>query len=149
MKLTKKLAVVTLYSYFPARFDHTMSIAWELVRIVSAHVTTPLIQHKIFKELDFSKTKIEQRNKKTYFRFQLIRSLDPTPRVAIAMLLEATAKIEAPMSTLNEQNRSGNLIKEYLTGMRFSFHTLDISTDVMIVLKKVGTKLSIKESPKS
>lgn len=42
--LTRKFAVVTLYSYFPALLDQTMSIACELVRIVNARVTIDLIQ---------------------------------------------------------------------------------------------------------
>lgn len=44
--LTKKLAVVTLYSYFPALFDQTISIACELVRKVNASVTTVLLRRK-------------------------------------------------------------------------------------------------------
>ena len=44
-----KFAVVTLYSYFPALLDHTMSIACELVRTVSASVTMDLIQQIIWK----------------------------------------------------------------------------------------------------
>lgn len=43
--LTRKLAVVTLYSYFPALLDQTMSIACELVRTVKARVTIDLF-HK-------------------------------------------------------------------------------------------------------
>lgn len=39
---TKKLAVVTLYSYLPALLDQTIRMAWELVRIVSANVTSDL-----------------------------------------------------------------------------------------------------------
>lgn len=42
--LTIKLAVVTLYSYFPALLDQTIRMACELVRIVSASVTTDLYQ---------------------------------------------------------------------------------------------------------
>lgn len=41
---TEKLAVVTLYSYFPALLDHTMSIACELVSKVKAMVTMDLTQ---------------------------------------------------------------------------------------------------------
>jgi len=40
--LTEKFAVVTLYSYFPALFDHTINIAWELVSNVNASVTMDL-----------------------------------------------------------------------------------------------------------
>lgn len=39
---TKKFAVVTLCSYFPALFDHTMRIACELVRNVNARVAIDL-----------------------------------------------------------------------------------------------------------
>lgn len=42
--LTEKFAVVTLYSYFPARLDHTINIACELVRTVKARVTIDLFQ---------------------------------------------------------------------------------------------------------
>ena len=44
---TKKFAVVTLYSYFPALFDHTIRIACELVRTVNASVTIDLIKSQI------------------------------------------------------------------------------------------------------
>ena len=55
--LTEKFAVVTLYSYFPALFDHTISIAWELVSNVNATVTTDLPQRLKFasKSFDFLK----------------------------------------------------------------------------------------------
>jgi hypothetical protein len=46
--LTEKFAVVTLYSYFPALFDHTISIAWELVSNVNATVTMDLPQRTTF-----------------------------------------------------------------------------------------------------
>lgn len=42
--LTKKFAVVTLYSYLPALLDQTISMACELVRIVNATVTIVLFQ---------------------------------------------------------------------------------------------------------
>ena len=56
--LTEKFAVVTLYSYFPALFDHTMSIAWELVSNVNAIVTIDLQQQSTLagKHSDFSET---------------------------------------------------------------------------------------------
>lgn len=53
--LTKKFAVVILYSYFPALFDHTINIAWELVSNVNASVTMDLQKHIADTTNDFRK----------------------------------------------------------------------------------------------
>jgi hypothetical protein len=53
--LTEKFAVVTLYSYFPALFDQTIRIAWELVSNVNANVTMDLPEDVVNILIDFQK----------------------------------------------------------------------------------------------
>jgi hypothetical protein len=53
--LTEKFAVVTLYSYFPALFDQTIRIAWELVSNVNANVTMDLPEEVVNILIDFQK----------------------------------------------------------------------------------------------
>jgi hypothetical protein len=53
--LTEKFAVVTLYSYFPALFDQTIRIAWELVSNVNANVTMDLTEDVVNILIDFQK----------------------------------------------------------------------------------------------
>lgn len=56
--LTEKFAVVTLYSYFPALFDQTINIAWELVSNVNASVTMDQPEHIASKSIDSRKYQI-------------------------------------------------------------------------------------------